>query len=148
MSRAVSRRSQLAQIHIAKKQMGMDDVSYRAFLKNNTGLESSGDLDMHGRFKLLKAFENAGWKPKKKRKPTASEKTYYDNKQSRYMIALWNDLFKQNKVNTNSNESFETWVANQIKEANQQLPVRISPDKLDASERNRLIERLKVWVNR
>ena len=145
--KTVSRGSQLAQIHIAKKELGMDDETYRLFLNNHTGKTSSAKLEMHERFKVIKAFEDAGWKSKNK-KYQRKKSTSYIERQSRYMIALWNDLFKLKKVNSKTNVSFETWIARQINEKGQELPVKINPDNLDANQRNKLTEMLKVWVER
>ena len=75
MSKPVSRGAQLAQIHIAKKELGMDDDIYRSFLILHTKKVSASKLEMHERFKVIKAFKDAGWKPKKKSGTRNSKKT-------------------------------------------------------------------------
>jgi phage gp16-like protein len=52
----------LARIHLAKKELGLDDEAYRALLKAETGASSSADLDSRGRWKVLMAFSRLGWK--------------------------------------------------------------------------------------
>ena len=73
------RRSELAKIHMAKKDLGLDDDAYRDVLKNICGVDSAKHLDSQGRFKLLKHFANLGWgktRPKYGRKPSVnSDKT-------------------------------------------------------------------------
>ena len=58
------RRSELAQIHLAKKQLGLDDATYRAMLKAVCGVASSADLDWRGRAKLLAHLKASGWNKK------------------------------------------------------------------------------------
>jgi len=60
-----SRKSDLAKIHIAKKQMGMEDDTYRAMLMHVAGVDSAGKLDMNGRMKVLHHLSTQGFKPKK-----------------------------------------------------------------------------------
>jgi len=67
----------LAKIHIAKKELGMDDDTYRAMLQSVAGVTSSKDLTAFGMAKVLTHLERCGWKPKTSaaasRKPKASD---------------------------------------------------------------------------
>lgn len=56
------RRRDLAKIHIAKKQLGLDDQTYREMLHNVAGVESAADLDRRGRSKLLGHLRNIGFR--------------------------------------------------------------------------------------
>lgn len=47
------RQRELAKIHILKKQLALDDETYRAMLQNIGGAESSKDLTALGRGKVL-----------------------------------------------------------------------------------------------
>jgi len=66
----------LAKIHIAKKELGLDDGTYRAMLQSIAGVSSSKDLTAFGTAKVLAHLERCGWKPKSSaaasRKPKAS----------------------------------------------------------------------------
>lgn len=55
------RSRQLAAIHVAKKNLGLDDESYRAVLRNATGLESAGDMDARQRAKVLADMRRRGF---------------------------------------------------------------------------------------
>ena len=55
------RNRDLAMIHLAKKELGLDDDLYRAILKQVCGVESSADLDQPNRRKLLAFFRGKGW---------------------------------------------------------------------------------------
>lgn len=61
------RKSELAQIHIARAQLGIDDAAYRAMLANVCGVASAADLDWRGRKKLLDHLAACGWKKKSAR---------------------------------------------------------------------------------
>lgn len=59
------RHAALAKIHIAKKQLGMDDVTYREMLRSVAGVESAGKLDVHGLDAVLAHLRRAGFKAKR-----------------------------------------------------------------------------------
>lgn len=54
------RRKDLAMIHLAKKQLQLDDEMYRGILQDVCGVASSADLDAGGRQKLLSYFRTRG----------------------------------------------------------------------------------------
>lgn len=60
----------LAQIHIAKKQLGLDDDTYRAMLWGVARVRSAADLDHAGRAKVLAHLKACGFKSKPPTKPT------------------------------------------------------------------------------
>lgn len=63
--------SSLAAIHVAKKQLGLDDDSYRDTLRLVTGKSSTGDMSEAERQKVLERFRQLGFKTASKasRKP-------------------------------------------------------------------------------
>jgi phage gp16-like protein len=60
----MSRNPSLAKIHIAKKELGMDDATYREMLRTHGGVSSSKDLTLIGAAKVLAHLERCGFKPK------------------------------------------------------------------------------------
>lgn len=62
------RRAELSQIHIAKKQLNMDDECYRAVLLRVTKKASSKDLTWQERKALLDEFKRLGFSIKAKHK--------------------------------------------------------------------------------
>lgn len=60
----MSRNPALAKIHIAKKELAMDDDTYRAMLQSIAGVSSSKDLTDAGVTKMLEHLQRCGWKPK------------------------------------------------------------------------------------
>jgi len=59
------RNIQLSKIHIAKKDLGIDDDTYRALLMRVTGAQSSKDLKPAQMDAVLSEFERLGWEPKR-----------------------------------------------------------------------------------
>nr|WP_314587063.1 regulatory protein GemA [uncultured Pseudomonas sp.] len=67
------RNQQLSKIHIAKKDLAMDDDSYRAMLARVAGVTSAKDLNPRQVGLVLREFERLGWKSKPGRpKPNAA----------------------------------------------------------------------------
>lgn len=56
------RRKQLAAIHVARRDLGMDEDDYRLMLRQVMGVESARDLDASGRQALLDHLRRIGWK--------------------------------------------------------------------------------------
>lgn len=57
------RSSDLAKIHIAKKELGLSADDYTALLRAVCQVDSASKLDVAGRAKLLAHFRKIGWKP-------------------------------------------------------------------------------------
>jgi len=80
--------AQLAQIHIAKKELQMEDADYRAMLARVAGKTSSKDMTSVERQKVIAEFRRLGWKPENKgewKQPSSS-------KQVRKVWAIAKDL--------------------------------------------------------
>ncbi len=60
------RRNDLAKIHIAKKDLGLNEGEYRDVLWTVCRVRTSAELDVAGRAKLLQHFKSRGWRPKRK----------------------------------------------------------------------------------
>jgi phage gp16-like protein len=58
-------RSMLAKIHVAKKQLALDDDEYRTMLRSVANVESAKDLSPAGAEKLMKHMERCGFRPTK-----------------------------------------------------------------------------------
>ncbi len=56
------RRAELAQIHIAKAQLGLSEDDYRLLLRTVTGKDSASELDWRGRAALLAHFKKLVFK--------------------------------------------------------------------------------------
>ena len=68
------RTREIAAIHAAKRDLGMDEETYRAMLRQLTGFESSAALDAVKRRKVLDHLKAKGWKGSKRRAAPAKDK--------------------------------------------------------------------------
>jgi phage gp16-like protein len=58
------RARELATIHTAKKNLGLDDDQYRDLLEEWTGKRSAADLTRSERHRVIECFRRAGFQPK------------------------------------------------------------------------------------
>ena len=64
-----SRRSIMAKLHIARKDLGLDEDTYRAMLQNLTGKRSSADCTDRQLMMLVAALRKRGWKDSRPKGP-------------------------------------------------------------------------------
>ena len=134
----MTRQTDLAKIHIAKKDLKMDDDSYRAMLKNVTGQESSSKLDFHQRQKVLHKFKTLGWNPRKK----AGVKSNRTPNLSSKIRALWIEMAQQEIIWDSSEYALQAYVKRM---SNGKYQV---PQFCDKTTAIRIIESLKKWQKR
>ena len=72
-----TRRSLLAKVHIAKKDLGLDEESYRGMLAGVLGIDSAGEASDRQLGMLLGHLRGLGWeeKPAKRRFETPKQTT-------------------------------------------------------------------------
>ncbi len=63
------RTREIKKIHIAQRDLCLDDDTYRAVLERVTGVRSAADLNAKQRRAVIDEFYRLGWKPKTHRKP-------------------------------------------------------------------------------
>lgn len=126
----------LAKIHIAKKQLAMDDDAYRAMLKSVAGVESAKSLSLSGVSKVLAHLKRCGFKPiaKKQSRPLA------DDAQSRKIRALWLELHQSGAVRNPAESALAQFVKRQTGVAALQW--------LTVEQASAVIEDLKQWQKR
>ena len=97
------RRADLAQIHIAKKELGMDEDDYRAFLLGVAKVESAAALDFTGRQLVLAKLRQLGWDPGKCGRSSGKKwKRPEKGSQQSKIWALWFELHREGKVRDKS----------------------------------------------
>ena len=122
------RRARLAQIHIAKKSLGLNDETYRAVLAGAAGINSAADIrtdkDFYG---IMFAFRKLGYRTGR-RKDRQMAKCY----------ALWCSLHRCGAVKNGSFSAMKSWMKRQTG----------GQDILTNSQKSFLIEELKNWKAR
>lgn len=132
------RNAELAMIHIARKDLGLDDDTYRDVLWTVGRVRSSKDLDWTGRKKLLEHFKAKGWKPSAPRKAKATKPVAPG--QPGLVRSLWDELHAAGKVRDPSDQALGAWLRRNG------WPERV--EWLDGKQVTSAIEALKKWLAR
>lgn len=128
---------ELAQIHIAISQLGMDDETYRQLLHGMFGVDSSSKLNIKQRGELITNFKRKGFKPKTAQgTPVRSS----DDAQIKMIRGLWLELHDLGKVHNRDEAALQRWVQRQTKVARLEW--------LNGRQINTVIESLKEWRDR
>lgn len=127
------RKGELAQIHIAKTQLGLDEDTYRAMLWSFGRVKSAKDLDWRGRKAVLDHLKACGFKAQKK---TPKGQNRHD-----WLIwELWKRLAAAGLVQDGSEKAMLSWVRRQT--GVERL------EWLSSQQSTRVVEALKAWVGR
>lgn len=132
-SGAQVRRAALAKIHIARKELGLDDAAYRAMLERVTGRTSAADCDHRQLGAVLDELKAKGWGAAPARKTAQSPA-------ARKARALWISLHQLGVVRNPSEKALEAFGARQLGVAKLQWA--------DDDQMFRLIEALKAMAGR
>ena len=140
------RKAELAQIHLAKKQLGWDDDTYRATIRLVSGgaTDSSGKLDIKQRKMLLDRMKASGFQVRHARKAPLKTKAVIsvgdDRDQVKKIRHLWLDLHAFGAVRDNSERALASYV--------KRITGKEHPRFLDLDEASNVIETLKKWQAR
>jgi phage gp16-like protein len=126
------RKGMLAKAHMGKKQLGLDDDTYRNMLADRYDVDSAGDLRMDQLDDLVNHMESLGASFAKTKK---SAKKYV-----RKIYALWGELEAMGVIEKSGKEPCIAWVKRQTGVDN--------PDWLDVDQASKAIEALKDWIER
>lgn len=138
-----------AQIHIAKKQLNMDDDTYRAVLKRSTGVSSCADMSLSQLHQAIHELKQLGFKvasrkngPKSRKSQTKDGYTYKRKSQGDKIRALWITMAEQGAVKDPSEVALRNYIRRMTKG-------RFSaPQFCDPLTATRIIESLKKWQQR
>jgi phage gp16-like protein len=137
------RNKALAKIHVAKKQLAMEEDSYRALLRRITGKDSAKALEIVELDAVLAEFRRLGFSgaPDGKRKLRAAA----HHPHVRKVFALWWSL--KPYLNDGSSAALRSFVARQTR--CDLTPDGVSsPDFLNPEQANKVTEGLKAWLKR
>ena len=126
----------LAAIHVAKKQLGLDDDTYRAMLTRLTGKQSAKEMNEKERFTVIEALRQQGFK--KVSKPTQKR---LEGKFAPKLQALWIAAWNLGLVKNRTDEALISFIKRQTGIDHARF-LRY-PD--DAAK---VIEALKAWLAR
>ena len=128
-AQAVDRRGMIAKIHVAKKQLALEDDSYRALLRRITGRDSVAAMDPTDLDRVLGEFKRLGWKAVGR----MSEKPHV-----RKVFAEWG----------NFRDIVEHWDKSALRAFVKRQTGMDDPEFLSPHQANQVIEGLKAWRKR
>ncbi|GBQ27185.1 Mu-like prophage protein gp16 [Acetobacter estunensis NRIC 0472] len=126
------RRSLIAKIHVARKDLRLEDADYRALLSRVTGRASSADCTTAQLDAILAEMKRLGFRPRPARRSPARPLV-------RKLYAIWNDMGAVLTA-AGSRESLRAFVARQTGVD--------APEFLDDAQAVQVIEALKAWSQR
>lgn len=131
------REREIRLIHVAKRDLKLDDDTYRAMLFAVANVKSSSDLDATGRKRVLDHMKARGFKvrPAVGRPPSSDE-----SPQMKKVRALWLVLADAGVVVDRSEKALTAYIKRQAKVDN--------PRWLFGAEGSKVIEALKQWAKR
>lgn len=127
-----ARNPRLAKVHIGRKELRMDDDTYRALLARVTGQASSGACTDRQLDAVLEEFKRLGWAPQQKGRPPSGKPHV------RKIFALWKEL--RPYLRNSGQEALRAFVERQTGVSD--------PEWLDGGQANIVIEALKAWLKR
>lgn len=138
-SKTDGRNKDLAKIHIAIKELCMDDDVYRGLLNDiQRGCNTSSKLTDRNRAKLIKKLRELGWQPKVS--SVSSGKVTALQPQDRKIRAQWRYLGELGAVRDASERALAAYVKRQTGIERLQWT--------DSAQASKIIEALKQWIIR
>lgn len=93
-------------IHVAKRQLGIDEDTYRDMLVNITGQNSLKNMHISDRIKIINHLKKIGFKIKPKAKPKTAKVT----DQRAKIKAIWGSMEKEGLIKNGSKFALNQWV--------------------------------------
>jgi phage gp16-like protein len=133
-------------INIAKGQLQIEEVNYRAILQAKTKKNSLTEMSIPELFTVLEHMKALGFKPvaKKKNSPKSSDKAENTHTMLDKLRQTWIQMHYQGFLNDGSEPALQTWASNQSKSLNKGEAIT-KLEWLDGQMQYRLIEKLKQW---
>jgi len=126
---AAVRNKQLAAIHIARVQLGLDEDTYRDVLWTVACVHSAADLDADGRGKVLAHFRSRGFSQRRKSNPMVGK-----------IRALWAELSDIGAVKSTSTKAINSYI--------KRITHVDRIEWIDKRQASLVIETLKSWIER
>lgn len=120
----------LAKIHIAKKDLALDEEAYRGLLRRVAGVASSRDLTDRQADAVIAEMKRLGWKPQ------AATRAPAQRADLRKVYALWGALH----AGPLDRDALRKWVQQRFSVS--------APEFLKPAQIREAIEQLKAWQKR
>lgn len=130
------RNTLIAKIHIAKKDLCLDEDTYRSIIKQVTKKESCSKCNERQLVEVLEFLKEKGWKGKDPKKAYRETK----NDLVKKIYALWSDLQSRGAVCEKDKTALDKFIS--------RFSNHRCVDDLDDGEAIKIIEILKQWIRR
>lgn len=107
------RKGLYAKIHIARKDLRLDDQTYRDLLAERYGVRTASKMSIAGLEDLVAHFVNLGWKPKRAAPKRAGSRSPAPGREARKARALWISLYHLGVVNDPSEAALAAYARRQ-----------------------------------
>ena len=122
----------LAKVHVAKKELGLDDDTYRNALRLVTGKASAKDCSDTELTRVIEHFRSKGFHVKRRMS---------DNRHTRKIKALWISAYNLGLLRDSSDAAMEKFVK-------RQTGIDSSRWIVNAADAAKVVEALKQWLAR
>jgi len=145
----MTRQTELAKIHIACKDLGLDEDTYRQVIREvgKVGSGSSKDLSAAGRGRVLAHFISKGWKPKPRKNKAKSPQMASED-----LVALipriWTAMVDAGVVKSSDPTALRTWLRSNTRRFHPQQAGWEDPKFLPKPVAIKVVESLKQWAKR
>jgi len=137
----VNLRPLLAKVHIAKKELGLDDETYRELVQRVTGHSSAGECNEPQLSRLVAELRRLGWSPKPKGAKPKSR-----SPRVRKIWALWGQMCRDGLVRVEGDGRAAQRSA--LRAFVQRMTGVADPEWLAPPQASSVIEGLKAWQKR
>ncbi|WP_353189570.1 regulatory protein GemA [Pandoraea pnomenusa] len=137
MSQSADRQRLIRLIHVAKRDLSMDDDTYRQILRRFGKRASSAELSVPDLERVLEHMKRCGFKVRPKAKPS---RALAQDRQSKKIRALWLFLHHLQAVKNPSEEALAAYV--------KRITGVDALQWIDGAQAERLIETMKRWAMR
>ncbi|MHB2265833.1 regulatory protein GemA [Aliihoeflea sp. PC F10.4] len=128
--------SALAAMHVAKKQLGLDEETYRAVLVRVTGKESAKTMSEAERNRVVEEFRKQGFK-----KASKAASRAFDGPFAKKLQALWIGAWNLGLVRDRGDQALTTFIK-------RQTGIDAARFLRNAHDAAHVIEPLKAWMAR
>ena len=126
----MSHPAMLAKIHIAKKELALQEAEYRALLQRVGQVASAKDLSEKAAIAVIAEFKRLGWQPRESTRPKA------ERADIRKLYALWGALH----AGPLDRAALRAWTLGRFQVG--------APEFLKPAQAREAIEQLKAWQKR
>lgn len=123
-------------IHVAKRELQMDEETYRQLLNTYSGVDSLREMDVKQLNQILDAMKKIGFKVRTQKK----EKLTATDEQSRKIRSLWLEMADAGFIRDRTERAINVYV--------HRITGVSRLDWLNTSAASRVIETLKRWQSR